>query len=238
MAQRKTPSLPRPSDGSAATSIVIDGAFDDWRTVPLWTRFSLVVSIAAAPLTVSATDDSRFWYLSVTLRDSTVVSAMPGTIHLLIDADVGGYLGSPNDALRLLQARTMRRYVLDAIGQRTPRAPVVIAGDYNSVASYKSVRTLQQSLDRDGSELSLNRVLRLDGRTASTWRNDSVAQFTPGRLDLAMFSDREFGQTGGFVFAAEDLSDCLLASLQITRDMSRKSSDHLIVVTDLRRKPR
>lgn len=514
VAQRQTSTSPRASDGSAATSIVIDGAFDDWRTVPLWTRFSPAVSFAAAPLTVSATDDAEFWYLSVTLRDSTVVSAMPGTMHLLIDADAdsttggtvydmrgvdvaldlsrldkaqagghgagialrtvtsgglgefrsaydlqvvtlptwstdrfelrmardgaphgwprlgaqirarivrvapdstrvttpvqryafttpldtmplsgastipakapgavrvanwnvsegsfrdpgyhakllaavapeiivldevpgdvdstalvsffartelarlgswrfvlgqsggrqrgvvatrgrairsdtsmrymrypdgsldslarsdsriptraidterqaniastgawvdvdgvetlfvtvdltsGGYLGSPNDAFRLLQARTMRRYVLDAIGQRAPRAPVVIAGDYNSVASYESVRTLQQSLDTDGSELSMNRALRLDGRTASTWRNDSVAQFTPGRLDLALFSGRVFEQTGGFVFAAEDLSDRLLASLQITRDMSRKSSDHLIVVTDLRRRLR
>lgn len=158
------------------------------------------------------------------------------TLFVTVDLTSGGYLGSPNDAFRLLQARTMRRYVLDAIGQGSSRAPVVIAGDYNSVASYESVRTLQQSLDTDGSDLTLNRALRLDGRTASTWRNDSVAQFTPGRLDLALYSDRAFEQTGGFVFAAEDLTDRLLGSLQITRDMSRQSSDHLIVVTDLRRK--
>jgi hypothetical protein len=158
------------------------------------------------------------------------------TLFVTVDLTSGGYLGSPNDAFRLLQARTMRRYILDAIGASTPKAPVVIAGDYNSVASYESVRVLQEALDTDGTPLAMNRALRLDARTASTWRNDSVAQFTPGRLDLALYSDGVFEQTGGFVFATEDLTDRLLGSLQITRDMSRKSSDHLIVVTDLRRR--
>lgn len=126
------------------------------------------------------------------------------TLFVPLDVVSGGYVGSPNDAFRLLQSRTIRRYALDT----------------------------------DGAALTLNRALRLDSRTATTWRNDSVAQFPPGRLDLALFSGSRFAQTGGFVFATEDLSDSLLSSLNLTRAMSRKTSDHLIVVTDIRRRAR
>ncbi|WP_309670862.1 endonuclease/exonuclease/phosphatase family protein [Gemmatimonas sp.] len=160
------------------------------------------------------------------------------TLFVPLDVISGGYIGSPNDAFRLLQTRTIRRYILEAIGMPPQRAPVFIAGDFNAVASYASVDELQRSLDTDGSALTLNRALRLDGRTATTWRHDSVAQFPPGRLDLALFAGSHFEQTGGFVFATEDLADSLLASLSLTRDMSRRTSDHLIVVTDLRRRAR
>jgi endonuclease/exonuclease/phosphatase (EEP) superfamily protein YafD len=158
------------------------------------------------------------------------------TLIVPVDLTSGGYFGSPADAFRLLQARTIRRYILDEIGAPPRRAPVIIAGDFNSVASYASVEALQQSLDTDGSALSLNSALRLDGRSTTTWRNVTDAQFTPGRLDLALYPDRTFTQTGGFVFASEDLSDTLLASLGLTRAMSQQVSDHLIVVTDLRRR--
>jgi hypothetical protein len=158
------------------------------------------------------------------------------TLIVPVDLASSGYIGSPNDAFRLLQARTIRRYILDEIGLPPRRAPVIIAGDFNSVASFASVAALQRALDTDGSALMLNHALRLDGRTASTWRNESLAQFTPGRLDLALYSGRSFAQTGGFVFATEDLSEGLLASLGLTREMSRQVSDHLIVVTDLRRR--
>jgi hypothetical protein len=160
------------------------------------------------------------------------------TLFVPVDLTSSGYLGSPNDAFRLLQARTIRGYVLDEIGTPGRRAPVFIAGDFNAVASYASVRALQDELDVDGSALALNRALRLDGRTATTWRNATVGQFTPGRLDLALFSGRVFTQVGGFVFTTEDLSDPLLELLQLSRELSQQTSDHLIVVTDLRRRVR
>jgi hypothetical protein len=158
------------------------------------------------------------------------------TLFVPLDVTSGGYVGSPNDAFRLLQTRTIRRYVLEAIGMPPQRSPVFIAGDFNAVASYASVDALQRALDTDGGSLTLSRALRLDARTATTWRNDSVAQFTPGRLDLALYAGSRFVQTGGFVFATDDLADSLLESMHLTRDMSRRTSDHLIVVTDLRRR--
>ena len=51
-----------------------------------------------------------------------------------------------------------------------------------------------------------------------------------------MFPDALFRQSGGFLLATEDLSDMLLRTLGLTREISARTADHLIVVTDLIRR--
>jgi hypothetical protein len=163
---------------------------------------------------------------------------LQGTEVLFVPLDLqsGGYRGNPQDALRVLQARAIRAYVQGEQRTRGTTAPVVIAGDFNSVGSYASVALLQDGLDTDGSALALSHSARLTDGALLTWRNVEAAQFAPGRLDLTLYPDAFVRQAGGFIFTTEDLSDALLASLGLTRDMSARTADHLIVVTDLVRR--
>lgn len=161
-----------------------------------------------------------------------------GTDVLFVPLDLqsGGYRGNPQDALRVLQARAIRTHVLAERQSSARPAPVIIAGDFNAVGSYASVALLQNGLDVDGSALALSHSARLADASFITWRNEQAAQFAPGRLDLTLYPDAFFRQTGGFIFATEDLSDSLLTSLGLTRDVFAKTADHLIVVTDLVRR--
>jgi endonuclease/exonuclease/phosphatase (EEP) superfamily protein YafD len=161
-----------------------------------------------------------------------------GTEVLFVPVDLqsGGYHGNPQDQLRVLQARAIRAQIARERRAHGGPAPVVIAGDFNAVGSYTSVALLQDSLDTDGSALALSRSARLLDRSLYTWRNVEAAQYAPGRLDLTLYPDAFFRQTGGFIFTTEDLSDALLASLGLTRGVFAKTADHLIVVTDLARR--
>jgi endonuclease/exonuclease/phosphatase (EEP) superfamily protein YafD len=166
-----------------------------------------------------------------------------GTEVLFVPLDLqsGGNHGNPQDQLRVLQARAIRAHIVAArraqgLNTRSGAAPVVIAGDFNAVGSFASVAMLQDSLDTDGSALALSHSARLPDHSLFTWQNTDAAQFAPGRLDLTLYPDAFFRQTGGFIFTTEDLSDALLASLGLTRGVFAKTADHLIVVTDLARR--
>ncbi len=149
-----------------------------------------------------------------------------------LDLRSAGHHGSPHDAVRLLQVRTLRDAIARELQGR--RAPVVIAGDFNPVGAFAPVAELMRGLDVDGSDLHLADTPRLGEATWATWRNPSAALFGPGRLDLTLYPDAALERTGGFVFASEDLTAPRAASLGLERDDSQRASDHLIVVTDLR----
>ena len=71
---------------AAATRLPIqlDGHFDDWTGVPVWSQ----AAASSGPLEAAwATDDTHWWYLSFSVRDSMSHSGMPGTLHVLIDTD-------------------------------------------------------------------------------------------------------------------------------------------------------
>lgn len=69
---------------TAGVGIHLDGRFDDWAGVPPWS----LAKQAVGPLDSAwSTDDPHWWYLSFSVRDSVSHAGMPGTLHLLIDAD-------------------------------------------------------------------------------------------------------------------------------------------------------
>lgn len=163
------------------------------------------------------------------------------TLFVPLDLQSGGFFRSPQDRLRVLQSRAIRAALQRELATRTPAAratprALVIAGDFNAIGSYESVYTLQQGLDVDGSDLALSDAWRLGERTLVTWTDPKVGQFLPGRLDLTLYSDAAFERTGGFAFTSVDLLPTFAASLGITRETSAQTADHLIMVTDLRRK--
>ncbi len=156
-----------------------------------------------------------------------------------LDLQSGGYAGNVQDALRVLQARAIRRHVRrvvdayrEAHGGEHP--PIVLGGDFNPVGSFESVRLLGPQLIEDVTGWMLPSIVqRLNQPSAVTWSSEVAAQFAPGWLDLTYY--RGFRQVGGFVFTTEDLSDRLLKRLRMTRGTFAQVSDHFIVVTDLRR---
>lgn len=156
------------------------------------------------------------------------------TLVVPLDLQSGGFFGSPQDQLRVLQSRAIRAQVQRELTSRASRSALVIAGDFNAIGSYESIYTLQQGLDVDGSDLALSESWRLGERTLVTWTDPKVGQFLPGRLDLTLYSDAAFERTGGFVFSSLDLSPAFAATLGIAREASAQTADHLIVVTDLR----
>jgi endonuclease/exonuclease/phosphatase family metal-dependent hydrolase len=151
-----------------------------------------------------------------------------------LDLQSAGYLGSPQDLLRELQARTLHRYVSAEIGTGAERGPVVIGGDFNPVGSATPVDILARGLDVDGSDLTLAEPRRLGQATLATWQDVGAGVFAPGRLDLTLYPDVSIEATGGFVFDTADLTDGQLAELGLDRHLSSVTSDHLVVVTDLR----
>jgi hypothetical protein len=156
-----------------------------------------------------------------------------------LDLQSGGYAGSVQDALRVLQARAIRQYVRQVVdtyreahGGAVP--PIVLGGDFNPVGSFESVRILGPALlDDVVQDLRPTLAQRLNQHSAVTWASEAAAQFAPGQLDLTFV--RGLRRVGGFVFTTEDLSDTVLSRLDMTRDSFARVSDHFIVVTDLTR---
>lgn len=70
---------------------LLDGDFDDWREVPplIAEPFgdARPVSGAVDLGPVHATDEPSHWWLTLALADSASLQALPGTVHLLVDAD-------------------------------------------------------------------------------------------------------------------------------------------------------
>jgi len=158
------------------------------------------------------------------------------TLFVPLDLQSGGFFGNAQDQLRVLQSRAIRAHVQRELASRATRGALVIAGDFNAIGSYASVRTLQQGLDVDGSDLTLSDSWRLGERTLVTWTDAKAAQFLPGRLDLTLYADAVFERTGGFAFTSADLAPAFAASLGVTQETSARTADHLIMVTDLRRR--
>lgn len=158
------------------------------------------------------------------------------TLFVPLDLQSGGFVRSPQDQLRVLQSRTIRAQLQRELASRASRAALVIAGDFNAIGSYESIQTLQRGLDVDGTDLALADAPRLSEHTLVTWTDAKVGQFLPGRLDLTLFSDAAFERTGGFAFSSADLTSAYAATLGLTQETSTRTADHLIMVTDLRRK--
>ncbi|WP_373067381.1 endonuclease/exonuclease/phosphatase family protein [Gemmatimonas sp.] len=158
------------------------------------------------------------------------------TLFVPLDLQSGGFFGNAQDQLRVLQSRAIRAHVQRELASRATRGALVIAGDFNAIGSYESVHTLRQGLDVDGSDLTLSDSWRLGERTLVTWTDPKAAQFLPGRLDLTLYADAVFERTGGFAFTSADLAPAFAASLGLTPETSARTADHLIVVTDLRRR--
>lgn len=152
------------------------------------------------------------------------------------DFQSAGYLDSPQDRLRVVQAETLVHHVVRAVRARPPQAPpaaVVLGGDLNLVGGTGPLERLVADLAPVGLDLRVADLRRLGTGSHTTWRDARRGPFAPGILDMTLFSRGPLEQAGGFVFATEDLNAEELAELGLDRSASPAASDHLVLVTDL-----
>jgi endonuclease/exonuclease/phosphatase family metal-dependent hydrolase len=108
---------------------------------------------------------------------------------------------------------------------------LIVAGDFNLVASRDPLDRLAASLDLDGSPLSLAEPLQLNGLSNATWLRRG-SPFPPGRLDYVLYSDSSLRLLHSFVFRASDLPTRWLRRHHLQPDDSDVASDHLPLVSD------
>jgi endonuclease/exonuclease/phosphatase family metal-dependent hydrolase len=161
------------------------------------------------------------------------IASIDGTRILFVPVDFQccGRIGNPEDRARIIQSDAIRRSIETAMAEGRAGA-VVVGGDFNLVGSYTPVERIASRLDSGGGDLTVAFPLRLDGRTATTWR--ARGPFTPGRLDYVLFSGSSLEAVGSFVFDAGDLGERWRSEHGLSADDSENSSDHLPVVVDLR----
>jgi len=167
----------------------------------------------------------------------------PGREVLFVPVDLqsGGWDGSPQDALRLLQAETLLGHlerVTAEAGGSDGAVPVVLAGDLNLVGGREPLELLLRDGGTPFGPLAPAALPRLDEATWTTWRSEEQALFAPGRLDFTLYSRESLEQVGGFVLGLDGLPADQLDALGVDDLPLSMLSDHLPMITDLRLPPR
>jgi hypothetical protein len=169
------------------------------------------------------------------------VEVVPGAsvVFVPVDLQSAGYDGSPQDVLRLLQAQTLGRHIRGLVETRGSFDPagtyrLVVAGDLNLVGSRAPLDVLLNGRGSPFGALVTAHLPRLDDGTPITWRGRHPNPFAPGRLDYTLYSGETLEQVGGFTFSTDFLTERQLAEVGLERPTSASTSDHLVMVTDLR----
>jgi len=108
-----------------------------------------------------------------------------------------------------------------------PGLGIVVTGDWNLVGSRTPLDILTGSSDLGLTDLPL---LQATQRKGATWRNPG-SSFTPGRLDLMVYSPEVFGGARGFILDTSELDSATLGDSGLDANDSA-ASDHLMLVAD------
>ncbi|MGI9627423.1 MAG: hypothetical protein ACR2QM_11355, partial [Longimicrobiales bacterium] len=153
-------------------------------------------------------------------------------LHVPLDFESRGYDGSPEDQLRVLQARTLNRRIHDVVASRED-VGLVIGGDLNLVGSDRPLWALADGLGFRGDGLGVAHPLNAVERSLTTWRSTGNADaFSPGRLDFVLYRHNQLSVVRAFVFDSGQLDDQTLAELGVLSDDSWEASEHLPIVVD------
>ena len=156
----------------------------------------------------------------VTLDDGTRVFVL--SIHL----KCCGSIGSGEDVQRI-NATTAYESFFQSLCEDEPGLGIIVTGDWNLVGSRTPLDILTDSSDLGLTDLPL---LRATQRLGATWRNPG-SSFTPGRLDLMVYSPAVFDNARGFILDTTELGASTLDENGLDADDS-EASDHLMLVTD------
>ena len=144
-----------------------------------------------------------------------------------VDLYSRGSLGSPEEAVRELESRSLAQALREATKDR-PVDGVLVGGDFNLVGGREPLEIL---LRESGVGLKATEPRALDGSDTITWRAPRGGAFLPGRLDYLLHSDA-LEPVQAFVFETARMSDALLQSLGLAREDSDRTTDHLPLIVD------
>ncbi len=147
--------------------------------------------------------------------------SLHGAFSILFDADANPATGWTEQGLA-------------AVGQALAAGSfdaVIVAGDFNLVASRDPLDRLAASLDRDGSPLFVAEPLQLNGLSNATWLRRG-SPFLSGRLDYVLYSNSSLRLLHSFVLRSTDLPTRWLRRHHLQPDDSDLASDHLPLVSD------
>ncbi|HEX8878148.1 MAG TPA: endonuclease/exonuclease/phosphatase family protein [Phycisphaerales bacterium] len=213
----------------AAMQIIFPSESRPWSAlsgggVAIASRFPLAPSTARAEVLLEGKPRS-VRYVAATAQ-SALGPMLVGAMHL----KCCGGAGSPEDQLRLAEARAINETVKQA--SRADAAAIrVLGGDLNLVGSRNPLDLLRADIDLDGSDMTPADPAVLGDNTYYTWR-DWKTGFSPGRLDWLTYSDATATVVQSFVLDTRRLTPAALQSMGLTTDSS-DVSDHLPVVIDL-----
>ncbi len=142
----------------------------------------------------------------------------------------GGRPGGPADRLRQLEVESIHRGVAEALRAEQPDG-VLVAGDFNLVASRAPLDQMIAGLDPAGGDLAIAQPLHLDGLAAYTWSSPG-SPFPPGRLDYLLYSRSSLRVVRSFVFRTSDLAPAWLRIHGLAVSDSEAASDHLPIAAD------
>lgn len=141
-----------------------------------------------------------------------------------------GSKGTWEDELRQVETESVNQFLRKAL-VKTPDAACVISGDLNLVGTDLPLEALRDTLDADGTDLDIVHALVLGDAATYTWTN-ADSNFSPGRLDYAVFSDSRLAPRRTFILDTARLADGVLKQHRLERADSI-ASDHRPLVYDL-----
>lgn len=164
-------------------------------------------------------------YVGAVIR-TPIRDTVAATVHL----KCCGFPGSTEDHRRMAEAAAVR----DRMATIMSTWPTVrlLAGDMNLVGTPDPLHIIRQGLDGDGSALAVSMPIVLGDAAMYTW-NDDDNNFSPGRLDYALYGDSNTDVINAFVLDTRRLSDASLRWSGLERG-DTAASDHLPIVIDLR----
>ncbi|MHC4977387.1 MAG: endonuclease/exonuclease/phosphatase family protein [Planctomycetota bacterium] len=173
-----------------------------------------------------ARDDRTTRFIGARAR-TPIGDILLGSCHLKCCGAYNAY----EDHQRRAEARGINALIKEAITNHSP-AGVFIAGDFNLVGGAEPMLDLIDSLDLDGSHMTVADTPALGDRVYATWGGYDT-RFPRGRLDYAVYSDSTLKLVNAFVLDVLALSTETLDAHGLQRE-DAEASDHLPLVFDVR----
>lgn len=173
------------------------------------------------------------WSMDGGIAANAAIATLGNRRLLLVTLDIqccGNDPASWQEYKRRTEVKEIRRLVRQVL-QRTKIDAVIVAGDFNLVATPAPLIIMSNTEQPPFSNLATAEVYQIDGK--STWTWDSLGSQWPSRImDFQLYSGQSLQVQSGFVFNSELLSTDDFEELKFQPSTQKQLSDHLPVVVD------
>lgn len=173
------------------------------------------------------------WSMDDGIAANAAIAHLGNRRLLLVTLDIqccGNDPASWQEFKRRTEVKEIRRLVRQVL-QRTKIDAVIVAGDFNLVATPAPLIIMSNTERPPFTNLATAEVYQTDGK--STWTWDGRGSQWPSRImDFQLYSGQTLQIKSGFVFNSELLSPEVIAKLKFQPLTQKQLSDHLPVVVD------